>query len=115
MHSSTLAISPLRVNPYNDLAMPVKLFDYMSFGRPLVVTTCHDTAALVNELEAGLVVEDTVDSLAQGIIRLLEAPGLAARLGRNGYQAIQTAHSWPHRAAWLLQMIETIEQERGER
>lgn len=112
MHSATLTVMPLRVNPYNDLAMPVKMFDYMSFGRPLVVTACRDAATLVDKLEAGLVVEDTVDSLAQGIIRLLEDPGLAARLGQNGYRAIQAAHSWPHRAARLLQMIETLEQGR---
>jgi glycosyltransferase involved in cell wall biosynthesis len=112
MHSATLTVMPLRINPYNDLAMPVKMFDYMSFGRPLVTTACRDAAALLNELKAGLVVEDTVDDLACGITRLLEDPDLAARLGQNGYRAIQAAHSWPHRAARLLQMIETLEQGR---
>jgi glycosyltransferase involved in cell wall biosynthesis len=113
MSSATLTVIPLRVNAYNDLAMPVKLFDYMSFGRPVVATACRDTAALVNELEAGLTVDDTADGLAQGITRLLEDPGLATRLGQNGYQAIQSAHAWPHRAARLLQIIEALEQGQG--
>jgi glycosyltransferase involved in cell wall biosynthesis len=112
MHSATLVVSPLRINPYNDLAVPVKLFDYMSFGRPIVATSCHDTALLLRQLDAGLVVDDTVESLAQGIIHLLENPDLATRLGQNGYQAIQTSHSWPHRAARLLTLIETLEAEK---
>jgi glycosyltransferase involved in cell wall biosynthesis len=115
MNSATVTAIPVRINPYNDLAVPVKLFDYMSFGRPVVATACRDTAGLVNELEAGLVVDDTVDGIAQGIVRLLEDPSLATRLGQNGYRAIQTAHAWPHRAAQLLEMIETLEQGRGVR
>jgi glycosyltransferase involved in cell wall biosynthesis len=91
--------------------MPIKLFDYMSFGRPIVATRCRDMAALVNELEVGLVVDDTVDGLAQGIIRLLKDCDLTTRLSQNGYQAIHTAHAWPHRTKQLLQMIEKIEHE----
>jgi glycosyltransferase involved in cell wall biosynthesis len=112
MRSATLAVIPLRSNPYNDLAMPVKLFDCMAFGLPQVVTNCRDMAALVEETDAGLVVQDSVDGLAQGMIHLLQDRDLAARLGQNAYQAVQTAHSWGHRAARILAAIEQIEQER---
>ena len=114
MRRATLVVIPRRRTPYNDLAMPVKLFDYMSFGRPLVITACRDTAALVQALESGLVVDDTVEALAQGIIRLIEDPELAARLGRNGFQAIQNAHTWSHRAQRLMQMIENIKATKNE-
>ena len=109
MHAATVAVVPLRINEYNDLAVPVKLFDYMAFGLPLVVTACRDTAALVQEMQSGLVVADQTTALADGILRLLEAPALAQQLGNNGYQAIQNAHSWSHRAAALLQMVEQLE------
>jgi glycosyltransferase involved in cell wall biosynthesis len=112
MSSATIAVVPLRVDAYTELAIPVKLFDYMSYGRPLVVTACRETAALVRELEAGLVVEPTAAALADGISRLIENPALTRRLGENGYRAIQTAHSWSHRAKRLLQMIEEIENRR---
>jgi glycosyltransferase involved in cell wall biosynthesis len=110
MRSTTVLVIPRRRNPYNDLAMPLKQFDYMSFGRPMVVTDCRETAALVNALESGVVVQDTPYALAQGVMKLLENRDLAMRLGQNGYRAIQSAHSWPHRAAQLLQMIEGLEQ-----
>ena len=31
-------------SPYNDLALPIKLFDYLSYGRPLLVTDCTEQA-----------------------------------------------------------------------
>lgn len=110
MKSATLAVIPRLINRYHDLALPIKLFDYMSFGRPLVVTACRDTADLVTQLEAGIVVEDTPESLAEGILKLLENPDLATRLGQNGYRAIQTTHAWSHRAARLLELIEGLEE-----
>ncbi len=114
MPTVSLAVIPLRVNPYNNMAIPLKLFDFMSHGCPLVVTACHDMAALVNELRAGLVVEDAAEALANGMIRLIENPDLAARFGENGYRAIQTAHSWSHRAQRLMKMIEKIENSKHE-
>ncbi|MGE0825499.1 MAG: glycosyltransferase [Candidatus Binatia bacterium] len=112
LSSATIAVVPLRVNTYTELAMPVKLFDYMSYGRPLVVTACRETATLVRELQAGLVVEPTAAALADGISQLIENPALARHLGGNGYRAIQTTHSWSHRAKQLLHMIEEIENQR---
>ena len=78
MRSATLAVIPLRSNPYNDLAMPVKLFDCMAFGLPQVVTNCRDMAALVKETDSGLVVEDSADDLAQGMTCLLQDRDLAS-------------------------------------
>lgn len=82
----------------------------MAFGLPQVVTHCRDMAALVRETGAGLVVQDAVDDLAQGIMSLLQNRDLASRLGQNAYQAVQTSHSWSHRAAQILAAIEQIEQ-----
>ena len=58
---------------YNDLALPVKLFEYLAFGRPLLVTDCAEQATIVRDAAAGLVVGDTVDELANGIARLASA------------------------------------------
>lgn len=113
MKHATIGVIPLRQNSYNHLAVPVKLFDYMSFGLPMVVTNCDETSKLVRKLNVGVVVEDNVDSLASGILQLLRNPPLAEQLGQNGYQAVQTEHSWSHRAHDLLNMIETIEHEKA--
>jgi glycosyltransferase involved in cell wall biosynthesis len=112
LRAGTLGVIPRRVNPYNDLAAPVKLFDYMAAGRPVVVTACRDTAALVDAVQCGLVVADEAEALADGILRLVEDRASAERLGENGYRAVQAAHSWPHRAERILQLIRAIERGR---
>ncbi len=109
MAQSTLAVSPLRINAYNNLAMPVKLFDYMSFGKPIVATACSETAQFLQQQQCGLIVQDTPESLAEGILHLLRNPELAGQLGRNGYAAVQTHHSWQHRAEQLLAIMDEIE------
>jgi glycosyltransferase involved in cell wall biosynthesis len=106
MQRTYVAAIPRRKHPYNSFALPIKLFDYMSFGKPVVVTDCAEPARYVHESNCGLVVEATAERLASGIVALFDNPDLARRLGTNGYQAIQARHSWRHRAEELLTILE---------
>jgi glycosyltransferase involved in cell wall biosynthesis len=113
LRAATLAVIPRRVNPYSDLAAPLKLFDYMASGRPLVATACRNTATLVDALRCGMVVADDPASLADGMARLIEDRVTADHLGENGYRAVQTAHSWRHRAERILELIGSVERRDG--
>jgi glycosyltransferase involved in cell wall biosynthesis len=106
MQRAYVAVIPRRTHPYNSFALPIKLFDYMSFGKPVVITDCPEPARYVHDSDCGLVVEATAEGLATGILTLFTDPGLARRLGANGYQAIQDRHSWQHRAEELLTILE---------
>ena len=61
---------------YNDLALPIKLFDYLSYGRPLLVTDCLEQARVVREADAGIVSADSPDALAK---RPMAAASASAR------------------------------------
>ena len=79
---------------YNDLALPIKLFDYLSYGRPLLVTDCVEQARVVREADAGIVSTDDPAALAAAIGRLASAPAEQLETwSRN-------AHSTAHEAAW---------------
>src|SRR5688572_1020100 len=67
-------VIPRPRGPYNDLSLPIKLFDYLSYGRPMLVTDCTEQARIVREADAGLVVGDDVDALAGGIAGLASTP-----------------------------------------
>lgn len=107
MKSAYVTVIPRRKNPYNDLSLPIKLFDYMSFGKPVVVTSAVEQAKIVNEFESGLVVEDNAEDIAQAILRLFDDPALACQLGANGYSAVQGKLSWKSRAEELLTILES--------
>ena len=79
-------------NAYMDVALPVKLFDSMAAGRPLLVTPRRETAALVERHHAGLVTAgDTPEDIASGALRLLDDPALTHRLGAAGRDAAEGA------------------------
>jgi glycosyltransferase involved in cell wall biosynthesis len=89
-------VVPHRHSRYLDLALPIKLFDYMAAGRPTVVTRCRAMAELVQSEGVGLVSDFTDESLAESLVRLLTDRPLAERLGENGRRMVEQRHSWMH-------------------
>src|SRR5439155_13435227 len=98
-------IIPRPKNRYNDLALPVKLFDYLSFGRPLIVTNCDETARVVRDARCGLVVGDAPAEIADGIRELGDRPFATRR--RLGDAAARSAigQSWEARASHVLDAL----------
>ena len=99
------SVIPRPRNAYNDLALPVKLYDYLSFGRPLLVTNCRETARVVSEAGCGLIIEDDVDGIAEGVLRLLAMePRARAKLGSSAHRAARE-NSWTRRAMEILRVL----------
>lgn len=59
---------------YRDFAVPIKLYEYMSYLKPMLVTDCIETARVVKENMAGWIVKDDVESIAEQINYLCEHP-----------------------------------------
>jgi glycosyltransferase involved in cell wall biosynthesis len=75
-----LAMADLLVSPrvYGD-NLPLKVFDYLAAGRPIVATDLPAHRALLDESRA-ILAEPSAEGLAQGIVSLLRNPQRAARL-----------------------------------
>jgi glycosyltransferase involved in cell wall biosynthesis len=90
---------------YNDLALPIKLFDYLSYARPLLVTDCAEQAGLVAGADAGIVTRDDPAALADGIARIVSAPREQLdRWSRNAAEAARAA-SWEDRARGIVSRL----------
>jgi glycosyltransferase involved in cell wall biosynthesis len=98
-------ITPRTRTPYNDLAVPIKVLEYMGYGRPLVVTDATETAAMVEAAGCGVIAPATAQELADGIVAVAEAP--AEQLARWGKAARRAAeeHSWDHRVQQILELL----------
>jgi glycosyltransferase involved in cell wall biosynthesis len=93
---------------YNDLALPIKLYDYLAYGRPLLVTDCLEQARVVEEADAGVVVGDTVDEMAAGLRRLTAAsPQERQRWSENAIAAARAA-SWSGRAERIVDLLREL-------
>jgi glycosyltransferase involved in cell wall biosynthesis len=102
---SNLTVIPHPNIPHNDFAIPVKLFDYMSSGRPVVATNCPSMAQFIEREQIGVVTEDNPESLAEGIIYLFDNPDLAQKYAGNALNSVKTRHSWRNRAKSLLNIM----------
>lgn len=98
-------IQPRHRSPYNDLAVPIKVMEYLSYGRPLIVTDCTEQARIVTEADAGIVVADEIESLADGLRRLATAaPDEIDRWSANATAAAERS-SWAVRARGILEAL----------
>jgi glycosyl transferase family 1 len=98
-------ITPRHKTPYNDLAVPIKVMEYLGYRRPMIVTDTTETAEIVRGAGCGVVVPDTVQGLADGISAVTDAP--ADQLLRWGEAAgtAAMANSWDTRAARILDLL----------
>jgi len=95
---------------YNNVGMPVKLFDYSLW--PADGGDClQDIAAFVQKVDAGIVVQDSATTWRRALLPCCRT-GTGQTVSARTLQAVQTSHSWGHRAAQILAAIEQIEQER---
>lgn len=101
-------VIPHPIMPYHDFGMPVKLFDFMSSGRPIVATKCSERTKFINDNDIGIITDDNPESLAEGILKLLDNRALAVRYGKNALLSVTNNHSWDHRAKELIRIMETF-------
>ncbi len=105
---ATVLCIPHPPNRYMDVALPVKLFDSMAAGRPLVVTPRLETARIVAEAGAGAVAGgETAADLAEAISSVLHDDITAQRFGTNGRSFVQARHEWRDISARLADAILT--------
>ena len=99
------SVTPRRKTPYNDLAVPIKVFEYLGYARPLIVTDTTETATIVRAAACGIVVPDTPDGLAGGITAVAQAsPEQLAGWSEAARRAAE-ANSWDSRAAEILTIL----------
>lgn len=81
---------------------PMKLFEYLSWGRPLVFSDLPVLREVLDGENAMLVPPDDVDAWVHAIARLRDDEVLAARLGTRARADFLADHTWDHRAARVL-------------
>ena len=92
--ASALSI-PHPPGDYMDVALPVKLFDSLAAGRPLVVTPRRETAAVVADQGVGVVAAgDRPEDLAAAIVALLSDPSRTMALGARAREVAETSFDW---------------------
>jgi colanic acid biosynthesis glycosyl transferase WcaI len=88
------AVVLLRDKPLFEGALPTKMFEAMSAGRPLVLSAAGEAATLVEEASCGVVVApERPDQLAAALAGLARDRERAGRLGEAGRRAVVESYS----------------------
>jgi glycosyltransferase involved in cell wall biosynthesis len=77
-------------------ALPVKLFEYMACGLPVIASNFPAIASIVNTVHCGALVEprNSTDGITQIVCEWWANPETPRHLGENGRQAVLDQYNW---------------------
>ena len=102
-----VGLVPHHVTESWQTTIPNKLFDYMSLGKPVLVSNARPTERVVREEGCGLVFPDRdASALAEAIVALGDA-AVREACGRRGRDAIRRRYNWEADERRLLTAIAT--------
>jgi glycosyltransferase involved in cell wall biosynthesis len=107
--ASSVCISPLHRNIQHDVAYANKLFQYMSFAKPVLVSDAIAQKNLIERTLTGLVHEErNADDFTEKIMRLYEDKFLQKELGENGKRFIEEEFCWEKTSKKLIQLYDQL-------
>ena len=108
--ASHVCISPLHRNLQHDVAYANKIFQYMSFGKPLLVSDAIAQKKLVEKNNTGLVhKEKDVEDFSSKVLILYNNKNLRNELGKNGKEFIENKFSWEQTSKKLLHLYDNLD------
>ena len=109
-----ICISPIIKNPQHESGVANKVFQYMLFEKPIIVSNCRPQTEIVEHEKCGLVFksEDERD-LADKIDLLIDNDGLRRQMGENGKKAIKEKYNTQVFGKQLVKLYTSLENEKN--
>ncbi|WP_439129401.1 glycosyltransferase family 4 protein [Polaribacter sp.] len=108
--ASSVCISPLHRNLQHDVAYANKIFQYMSFAKPLLVSNATAQKKLVEKVNAGLVHRDRdITDFTNKVLELYKNENLRKVLGKNGQEFVRNEFCWEETSKKLLHLYDNLQ------
>ena len=90
-------------------ALPIKMFEYMCAGIPVIASNFPLWQQIIEENQCGICVNAmNPTAIASAITWLLDHPAQADLMGQNGLRAVQEKYNWENEAKKLCAFYEQI-------
>jgi glycosyltransferase involved in cell wall biosynthesis len=104
LHQARAGLVILHPEPNYIASQPVKLFEYMCAGIPVIVSDFPVCREIVTEAGCGLLVDPlSPQEIARAMEYLLTHPEEARAMGQRGYQAVHQLYNWDNEEKVLLE------------
>jgi glycosyltransferase involved in cell wall biosynthesis len=90
------------------MGTPIKLFDYMSVGLPVVANRVDGWSELIEHENVGILTRDEPKDFAQGILGLLQDEDLRAKCANNALEAVREKYNWDRLVEPLAKLYENL-------
>jgi len=106
LRDARVCVIPRPIMEYTSFVLPIKLWDYLSYGKPIVATAAIETVHLLESSGAAIFTPDTPAGLADGIVRMLSEDGLAESCATAARAfAVAPQNTWAARAGTVLESL----------
>ena len=96
-------------NTTNNYSLPIKLFEYMAAGLPVIASNFPLWKEIVEKNGCGICVNPlNSKEIADAITWVLKNPSQAAEMGRNGRKAVLEKYNWETESKKLIKFYEEI-------
>lgn len=106
--AAAAALIPKDNNEYNNMAISVKLFEYMSHGLPVVSTHSDAMDAFIDKYDIGLTTDYDSEKFADAIDLLLSNNEIYQEKRKNTCEALLKGNMWIDRAKQICEDLSTV-------
>ena len=108
LHRAAVVVVPTTATPSARYTSPLKLFEYMAAGRPIVATNLPAIREIIaHEVNGLLVAPDNPHEMAAAIEKLVRDPLLSDRLARRAFGDVEQ-YSWQRRGEKLTKLFKDV-------
>lgn len=91
---SDICLSPLVRNPQHDSGVANKIFQYMLFKKPLLVSDCIPQKEIIEDVKCGrFYINCNSDDMASVIKEMMDSPDELIQMGERGNLAVQSVYN----------------------
>ena len=104
---ANICINPFEINKITDRIIPIKIFEYLACGKPVLSTPLKGTMDLLPKEDFGIIYSP-YDSFVESLTDLLANTEKLEELGNKGLDYVIKNHDWNILADSLLKKLQNL-------
>jgi glycosyltransferase involved in cell wall biosynthesis len=108
-NNAMIGLGLFHSTPKYSTFIPIKLFEYMAFGLPVIFSNHGPSSEIIKKENCGLLVNfSDVDEVAKSMYTLMTNTTLYQQLSANGKKAVEREYNWENEEKKLLSLYQTL-------